>query len=178
LAIWREGAAEAVDVPSRTFLKDEVLVALARRSPQNLRQLGGVRGFPAPLLDRASREVLEAVLRGMAVPHDQCPTLSERRDERPGEKMSADLAAAVGQSLCLTNGLAHSLFASRADYQELAEWMTDPARAPDAAPPHLLSGWRREFAGDTLTACLTGKTSLRIIPGPEGPRLEVEGERG
>ena len=92
--------------------------------------------------------------------------------------MSADLAAAVGQSLCLTKGLAHSLFASRADYQELAEWMTDPARAPDAPPPHLLSGWRREFAGDTLIACLTGKTSLRIISGPEGPRLEVEGEGG
>ena len=174
LAIWRERAAEVRDVPTRTLLKDPVLVGIARRMPRNVKELADLRGMPDPVVRRSGMDILDAVRRGRAVPEDQCPPAEERTDERPQDRMVADLASVVGQALCMEANLAHSLFATREHYLELALAVCGRRRPADAPPPRLLTGWRREFAGDRLTSALKGQASLRMKGLPRTPHLELE----
>lgn len=172
LAVWREHAAEAEDLPPRTCLRDEVLVGLARRTPQSAGELRNIRGLPAPVASRHGRDLLEAIGRGLAVPGGECPEAADRRDDEPSDRMLVDLAAAAGQGLCLAGSLAHPLLATRSDYQDLVTALAGRAGAADP-PPRLLAGWRREFAGDVLAAVLEGRAALRVSGMPKKPRLDV-----
>jgi len=171
LAEWREHAARRRDLPARSLLRDDALVETARRKPASVRDLRNLRGFPRPLAESEGEAILTAIQRGADVDDSQLPDIPAEREEWPGGKLLADLAAAVGQSLCMTGRLAPELFATRADYMELAEAVGRPGAS--AEPPKLLSGWRREFAGDALTAALSGKRAVRVGGNPRKPRIEL-----
>ena len=173
LAIWRERAAETEDVPPRTCLRDEVMVGLARRTPRGAGELRDIRGLPAPLASRHGPDLLAAIARGLAVQEDDRPEADPKRDEHPAERMLADLASAAGQGLCLSGSVAHSLFATRGDYQDLARAACD-RKSFEGASLRLMSGWRREFAGEALAKVLKGTAAMRVSGMPRKPRLDVE----
>jgi ribonuclease D len=186
LAVWREQAARTRNVPARTFLRDDALTELARRMPTTINALRAARNFPRHEIDEIGRDVLDAIGRGKAVPEDRLPPPPAEREDRPAARMLADLAAAVGQSLCLREKVSHDLFAAKADYLELADAVLDGvgpteagALAADAGDtrdvPRLLSGWRGRFAGKALTEALTGKLRLRVTGGGTEPSVELEG---
>ena len=52
---------------------------------------------------------------------------------------------------------------------DLEATIRDAAGADEPAPA-LLSGWRRELAGDALLRLLHGEVTLRVVPGP--PHVE------
>ncbi|HUU09130.1 MAG TPA: HRDC domain-containing protein [Phycisphaerae bacterium] len=173
LAEWREAAAEQADVPTRTLLRDEVLVGLARRMPAGVRDLHAIRGLPHPLVDRAGRDMLAAIRRGRESPEPGWPDAADTREGGPAERMLADLAAVAGQGLCLAGEVAPGLLAARADYEEVAEWVAQGGKEAESAP-RLLRGWRGEFAGRTIEAVLAGRAALRLTGPPDAPRLDVE----
>ena len=49
LCVWRDTQARAHDVPPRAFLKDEVLIDLARQPAKSTERLAKVRGLPRPV---------------------------------------------------------------------------------------------------------------------------------
>ncbi|MFI5007750.1 MAG: ribonuclease D, partial [Solirubrobacterales bacterium] len=53
LFLWREGGAEARDIPPFKIIGNETLLALAEKPPQNLAELGQVRGVLPRLRDQA-----------------------------------------------------------------------------------------------------------------------------
>jgi ribonuclease D len=72
------------------------------------------------------------------------------------------LASAVLQARCAAAGVASELVATRADLESFIA-----GQALDGDRPHpLLTGWRRELAGDSLVRLLRGEISLRVLPGP------------
>ena len=73
LAKWRDGTAAALDRAVFRVMANEVLLELARAAPTREDQLLGIKGMPRSLAQRASREILDAVARGMAVPEESLP---------------------------------------------------------------------------------------------------------
>ncbi len=55
VAAWREEEAAARDVPSRSLLRDEVLIELALRPPRRLTEFRRLRGFRRPRKCRSDR---------------------------------------------------------------------------------------------------------------------------
>jgi ribonuclease D len=70
------------------------------------------------------------------------------------------LASAVLQARCAEAGVASELVATRAELEAL---IAGQAMGADGGHP-LLSGWRRELAGDSLLALLRGEIALRVLP--------------
>lgn len=183
LAIWREGAARQLDLPSRTAMRDECLCGIARRPPKTLQQLSAVRGLPRPDVDRFGQEILDAVKRGLAAPAETCPP-TPTGGETPTNKMLADLTCAAGQSLCLEEAVSPRLLANQSDYMDLVSYLRRHDRAGEGQAqippesddhlPRLLKGWRRQFAGLRLAELVTGQATLRIAGHPGNPHLRYE----
>jgi ribonuclease D len=72
------------------------------------------------------------------------------------------LASAVLQARCGAAGIASELVATRDDLETLIRHQAGEG----TREPALLSGWRRELAGDSLMALLRGEVVLRVTDGP------------
>jgi len=152
LAAWRERATRKADLPPRTFVTDPALRAVARDLPETIPELARVKGFPRPLARRAGRTILKHIEKGRNVPRSQMPHPGVSRRSESSRRKSVDAAMAAGQAHCLENQLCHSLFASRASYAALVRYLGRGGK--NASPPRLLTGWRKEFAGEMLAALL------------------------
>jgi ribonuclease D len=151
LASLRDQAARQEDAPTRTFLKDQILVALAHHPVRTVADLVAVRGLPRPVESRYGQQIVEATARGMALPESQLPPLEPH--ERPGsfappairlriEQMCDDIAR-----FCLERSVAPALVASQ---REVGRLCRDVALKRKDRPHRLLTGWRREFLKEVL----------------------------
>src|SRR5579859_1285650 len=61
LAEWRREQARAWNRPLRQVLRDDLLVAIAKRHPSNRRDLEALRDFNRPHLLSKSREILDLI---------------------------------------------------------------------------------------------------------------------
>lgn len=157
LVIWRDGVARAHDVPPRAFLKDEILVDLARSPVKTLEKLDRVRGLPRPVEAAHGKEIVDATLRGLATPPGKFP-FARTTEPSPTERFRADALWALAQCICIGRSIDPSLVTSR---QEIGDFLRqlDGQKDPDSP---LMKGWRREALGEPLLELLTrgGKVSL------------------
>jgi ribonuclease D len=147
------------------LVRDATLVELARRRPASAREVEGVRGFQlkqGPAFDR----MFEAIARADEL-------VPERLPEPPSElrnrvRAVLPLAGAILQARCAQAGVASELVATRDDLEILIRHQAGDG----SPPPALLSGWRRELAGDALLQLLDGRVALRVVPGP--PHVDAQ----
>jgi ribonuclease D len=157
-AAWREREARRRDLPAAWLMKDATLVELARRRPATPKDAEGIRGLQI----KRGRQ-LDELLATLADPGPP----PEADAELPGDvrrriRVVLPLASAVLQARCAAAGVASELVATRADLESFIA-----GQALDGDRPHpLLTGWRRELAGDSLVRLLQGEISLRVLPGP------------
>lgn len=152
LAVWRDAAARSEDLPPRVLVRDEVVVSLSRRPPATQEILASAKFLPKPVADRYGRAMLAAIERGKAA--DALPVNSGRPEEPTLEdKFVADAAWALLQTIGHARGIDPNLLASRRETELLVRRYTG-GRAIDTHP--LLTGWRREAAGDRLVDLLDG----------------------
>ena len=85
LVAWRDGVALQLDRATFRVVANDVLLEIARTVPADVEALGAIKGMPRGMVERAGREVLEAVKRGQAVPEAQLPKFprSARWDKDP-----------------------------------------------------------------------------------------------
>jgi ribonuclease D len=161
LCEWREDEARRQNRPLRQVLRDDLLVATAKRQPRNRRDLEALRDFNRPALLNRSNEILAVIERARAVPDAELPELPPRHDEPPGLSTVTNLLSAALAQCCVQNQLAGSLVANVADLKHLVRWhlsgRSDPQR------PALLEGWRGELCGPLLLDVLEGKLALRVV---------------
>jgi ribonuclease D len=159
VAAWREREARRRDIPTGWLVRDPTLVELARRRPATVAEAQQVRGLQ---LKRGAQ--LDSLLEVLATADGSPP-------ERPAEigsemrnriKVVLPLASAVLQAACAEAGIASELVATRDDLESLIRLVGDG----DPADHPLLSGWRRELAGQPLLRLLRGEVALRVVPGP------------
>src|SRR5262249_51585449 len=75
LAAWREEEAQRRNKPRGGLLSDEVLVELARRSPDKPEALRNFRGQFARAAQRHSSAIIAAVKRAVQLPQDEWPAV-------------------------------------------------------------------------------------------------------
>jgi ribonuclease D len=165
LSEWRVEEARRVNRPLRQVLRDDLLIAIAKRQPTGRHELEALRDFNRPHLLSRSGEILDAVARAQAVPADQLPEHGERRDEGPGLTMLVNLLSAALANCCARQKVATGLVGSSSDLKDLARWYQ--AGRPEGACPSLASGWREGLCGETLVGVLSGRRVLRVVD-PQG----------
>lgn len=167
LSEWRREDARRANRPLRQTLRDDLLVAIAKRQPESRRDLEALRDFNRPHLLARCQEILAQIAAALAVPPDQCPEHAERHDDGPGLAMVVSLLNATLNQCATQSKLAPGFVGSTADLKDLIRWHS--AGQPPTRRPALVAGWRGEVCGQTLLDVLAGKRALRIVD----PEAEV-----
>ncbi len=161
LARFREGYAQARNVPRNRVFKDDALLELASTKPASLQDLGRSR-----LLLREARRgeiaegILAAVKAGQTLPENEVPRPDGRREKLQVNPALADLLRVLLKAKADTAGVAQKLIATAADLDEIA------AGARDGLA---LKGWRRDvFGADALRLC-QGEVGLAV----RGEKVDV-----
>jgi len=148
LAIWRDQAARQENLPTRTLLKDSILMALARHPATTLADLETIRDLPRPVETAYGRQIVEATARALALNDDQCP--APESTEKPSHREAVDkIWDALGKH-CVERSISPALVASR---KEVARVYRETARGKQTGQPaqhRLLRGWRKELLGNLL----------------------------
>lgn len=158
---WRLEDARRANRPLRHVLRDDLLVAIAKRKPNGRQDLESLRDFNRPHLLSRSDEILAVLSRGLATPVDDLPEVPARPDDRPGQSMVVSLLAATLSQSCARNRVAVGLVGGSNDLKELIRW--HGLGQPADRLPELLRGWRGEVCGRTLLDVLSGRRALRIV---------------
>jgi ribonuclease D len=170
LTIFRNDAAQLEDVPPRAFLKDEILVDMARSPIRSLESLARVRGLPRPVESAHGQKIVDATARALAMKPQQWPSL-RAEESSPREKFAADSLWAAVQGLCAGRDIDPTLVTGR---QEIGELYRLTLAGQDASPLSLLKGWRREAIGEVLLSFLAGHTRLNSYWRDGSLRSDVE----
>jgi ribonuclease D len=158
VAAWREREARRRDIPTSWLVRDPTLVELARRRPQTADEAADIRGLQikrGPQLD----DLLRVLGQSHGPPPERSVELSSEMRDRI--RVVLPLASSVLQAACAEAGIASELVATRDDLESLIRIVGEGG---DDHP--LLSGWRREVAGERLLRLLRGEVALRVVDGP------------
>lgn len=161
LSGWRQEDARRANRPLRQVLRDDLLVAIARRQPASRRDLEALRDFNRPALLNKAAEILAVVAEAQRVPTEQLPEPAERLDEGPGLSMVVSLLAASLTQCCVQQQVAAGLVGTNGDLKDLIRWYAEGR--PEAGRPALVRGWRDAVCGQTLLDVLAGRRALRVV---------------
>lgn len=155
LAAWREETACACNIPVGRVARDEVLMELARRPRQTVKELREIRGFPPQQADRFGAALLALLARGASGP---CPAVKRGSSLPAALEPTVDFLALCLRSLAGERDVSPGVVATRSD---LATFI----QAGEQADVPLMRGWRRDAIGQDLLATLQGRATARILPG-------------
>ena len=152
LARFREGYAQARNIPRSRIFKDDALLELASTRPASMDDLGKSR-----LLLREARRgeiaegILQAVKEGLELPQSQLPKVEDMGQQLQVDTALADLLRVLLKAKSQETGVAPKLIASSADLDRIAAGKRDvPA----------LHGWRAEVFGDDALRLAQGEVAL------------------
>jgi ribonuclease D len=161
LAEWRIEEARRINRPVRQILRDDLLVAIAKRLPTSRAELEALRDFNRPQLLSKSGELLARIAKAQAVPADQLPEHAERHEDGPGLTMVVNLLSATLAHCCSRNQAAVGLVGTTNDLKDLVRWHAQ--NRPEDRRPSLACGWRDAVCGETLLDVLSGRSALRVV---------------
>ena len=148
LTVWRDAAARLTDVPPRAFLRDEILIDLARNPVKSVEKLDRVRGLPRPVEAEYGGQIVEMTARALSLPESELPAARDY-EPTPQEKFRTDSIWAVAQCLCAGQSIDVAVVTNRQEVNDLYQHLTGN---PETTSPHrLLAGWRGEALGQTLS---------------------------
>jgi ribonuclease D len=161
LAEWRQADARRANRPLRSVLRDDLLIAIAKRQPTSRRDLEALRDFNRPHLLSKANEILDVIAQALDTPGEMLPQPSERHDEGPGVAMVVSLLSATLARCCGQARVAVGLVGGASDLRELIRWYVEGS--VEEFTPALARGWRWEVCGQTLMDVLTGRRALRVV---------------
>lgn len=174
LAAWREAEAMRLNLPPSRIVADRTVVELARRIPGSAAEMEEARGLSRGTVRRYGEQMMRALREGAQDPPERPRPRPPLSDAAQG--WAAMLTALVA-ALCRSQEVAPRFVASRSDAEELARWWARGGAEPAPDLP-LLSGWRRELAGERLLSWLAGRAAIladarapagiALAPRPEG----------
>lgn len=167
LVDWRRDDARRANRPLRSALRDDLLVAIAKRQPARRADLEALRDFNRGHLGAKADALIAVIAQALAVPDDQLPEPAERHDDGPGRSMVVNLLAATLTLRCADAGVAASLVGTNSDLKDLARWSA--LGCHEDRRPSLASGWRGEVCGESILDVLMGRSALRI----DDPEAEI-----
>lgn len=158
LVRWRDTVARAADAPPRAFLKDEVLLDLARTPVRSVEKLAKIRGLPRPVEERHGQELVAAVERGLRAPREDLPEIRST-EENAQEKFRTDALWAVVQTICIGKKFDPTLVTSR---QEIADLSRRLAAGTPLEDLRVMRGWRKTVLGTPLLQLMDGQLHCQL----------------
>lgn len=153
---WRDRTAQAANRPVRTILRDELIIEIAKRSPQTDADVQALRGLPR----HAAEEALRVSRAARKLTPAECPQPEERDTELPQTGMLTGLLVSALGDLCARQRLALNLAASSHDLRQLVRWRQRGGERPADHP--LFHGWRASAILPEMLALLDGRKRLGI----------------
>jgi len=157
LVRWRDAGSREADLPPRTFLKDEVMVDLARRPPRAVADLTRVRGLPKPVENAHGAELVDMCQRALKDTPPPGPS-QKPSEEAAGERFRVDAVWAAAQAYCMGRSVDPAIVASR---QDVASFLRAIAKG-ELEPHRLMQGWRRDALGQWLIDLVAGRRAVRL----------------
>lgn len=150
---WRQTAAQEQDLPPRTIVKDDVLIAMAKKAPKTREALLNLKHMPRPIIGIYGDHLLELVQQVKDMPKDQMPSEIKFEESTAQRHRSEQLWIALN-ALCHGKGIAPALVTSRQEISRCCETLLNDQLPEDH---NLNSGWRRELITQPLQAMTNGK---------------------
>lgn len=164
---WRESQAQATNRQPEHILRDDLLLALARRKVADPRQIAAVHGFErreyAKLIPSLSLCIKEA----LALPPEKLPLPLPEITRTPKAEILCQVLFAALSQICRQNQVAVGLMGSPSDVRD---WLGYQVYKTVESPPKLAEGWRAELLGPLFEELLCGKKAIVIAdPAQELP---------
>jgi ribonuclease D len=135
---------------------NDVLLEIARTAPSNVEAVGAIKGMPRGMVERAGRDVLDAVKRGLAVPEAQLPKFprSARWDKDPDFDAKVSKLKAVRDEAAERLQLDPGVLCSRERMETIARAMPRTTSELESIPG--LRKWQIGEMGTQFVAALSG----------------------
>jgi ribonuclease D len=156
LAEWREQVAQQEDMPRGWLIKDDVLADIARQRPNNMAELGRVRGLNERTVKRRGDTILSIINQSGDKQPQALPDYVKSPKPSVEQEAIVDLLNAVVHLRAAQQQLNPAQLASHKELQRLVLGEHDL---------HILNGWRRKLIGEELQAVLAGDRHLGIKDG-------------
>ena len=155
LVNWRDGVALQLDRATFRVVANEVLLEAAHAAPNSLEALGAIKGMPRGILDRAGREVLAAVQRGLDVAEADLPKFprATRFDKDPDFDTKVGKLKSVRDSAAKRLELDPGVLCSRERMEAIARAL--PRSLEELAPIPGLRKWQIAEMGDGFVKALS-----------------------
>ena len=152
----RDEAARQANVPPRSLIADEIIMALMKKKPDNLEAMSTMPGMPKHVARHHGQCLLEAI------ESDFMPELPPPKprlaDETVQQRVMIDSLWSIVSSIALASGLAPPLLATRAPF---AQWCLDHENQSPLPLPEL-PGWRGDFLRERLGEFMAGERTLQF----------------
>jgi ribonuclease D len=155
----RDRIARERDIPLRYVLPDDVLAGLATLRPKRLQDLEQLRRLDPGARRQLGEALIEAVVRGEALPEDELPWRSQRPLGQSRDTLAALMSVLVGE-IARENDLPSSLLVSRGTLERVAREIPADPLALQAALE--LSQWRLALVQEPIWRLLSGELRLGI----------------
>ena len=158
LVSWREKEAQFRDCLAKSIVRDESLLELARKSPDNVQGLELIRGLHKNEIGRSKQMILAAIQRGLNLPLNKIPKLPELDVYKPHPGVEEMLSAFV-QIRAEQLKIEPSVLAGRKTINDFVRYFD---KKLDIKKHPLLCGWRKNAIGDQLHSALKGEKAIAI----------------
>ncbi|MDE3077120.1 MAG: HRDC domain-containing protein, partial [Chloroflexota bacterium] len=163
LALWRDETAAKRNLPRAWLVKDPTLIEIARHSPSSIDALKAIRGIDLREAERSGPAILSAIERGRQAKPIAAPHRPSRIDQAR-TRMLSSLADTVVRARAEQSGIASEMIATRGEVEALLlDFLSGKMQD---ANHRLLTGWRRELAGEAVLAVARGEIAIRALDKP------------
>lgn len=158
LVCWREERAKSQNIPRGWVLKDLALRDIVSNPPQNIEELGRVRGIGGNARGQVGREILHSIRASENLPLSDCPPIDSATTEEEVNENAVVLLRALLKHVCEINEVAPKLVATKSELEQIA--LGDTTR--------VARGWRWKLFGDLADKLLGGRIALSLANGEIG----------
>ncbi len=156
LAAWREQQALERNRPRRRILSDEALIELSVNPPVSKNELYNNYKLNKNFLNYHAQSLMTLIQKGLQTPDQDCPVLPGYKKPSQEEEALADCLMAVLHMSARDKQISPNCLCSRKELNALIQGQRDLA---------ILSGWRRQLAGNDLLLFLEGRKLLSYATG-------------
>ncbi len=156
LATWRETEARRRDKPRKWILSDDILLSLARLTPENLDELAKIHEMPGGVVKNSGAQILELIKKAQALPESEWPSPPAKFRPSADEESLSDLLMTWLKILASKNNISPASLANRKEIDRLARGERDLS---------VLRGWRGHLVGQPLLDLIEGRVCLQVIEG-------------
>ena len=155
---WRRDRAIARNTPPHRVMRDDLIVALAKRHSADPERVAVTRGLSGKPDSPWIREICGVIQKALNLPDDQKPKMESVN--YPVYKIASQLVCLLLTQYCQRRQISPSVVMTTRDVREAIA--AHQGTLPADITPRLKTGWRAEFIGEFLDNVLNGRYAMQI----------------